>query len=179
MFERPGQKIQSFAQIFAVIQLIAGFIAGIVIATEAESFLLFLLIFIGTAISAVLSGLFLYGFGTLIESSEANEQNTREILAILRRQPGGASAPAPKAAPAAPTAPKAVSAVPSAPAASPAPAAAAPAQKAPAQKAAPGDKEPVVPIPLEDGREKCPYCLCIQRAGRNLCMDCGSPFLRD
>ena len=38
---------------------------------------------------------------------------------------------------------------------------------------------PVAPVLLEDGREKCPVCGTVQRAERNLCMDCGSPFLRD
>ena len=49
------------------------------------------------------------------------------------------------------------------------------APKAPVQ----GSKQPVAPVLLEDGREKCPVCGTVQRAERNLCMDCGSPFLRD
>ena len=38
---------------------------------------------------------------------------------------------------------------------------------------------PVAPVLLDDGREKCPVCGTVQRAERNLCMECGSPFLRD
>lgn len=77
---------------------------------------------------------------------------------------------------------------PAAPAARPAPAPAPAARIAPApvgadrtparKPIAQGTKKPVTPVLLDDGREKCPYCLCIQRAGRSLCMDCGSPFVR-
>ena len=42
-----------------------------------------------------------------------------------------------------------------------------------------GSKQPVAPNLLEDGREKCPVCGTVQRAERNLCMECGSPFVRE
>lgn len=97
MFDHPGEKIKSFAAFFAVLLLIGGLIGGIVIAAEAEEFWLFLVVAIGAAFTAGLLGLFLYGFGTLIESSEQNEAHNREILAILK-QGGAAPAPAPAAA---------------------------------------------------------------------------------
>lgn len=39
-------------------------------------------------------------------------------------------------------------------------------------------EKPVVPILLENGKEKCPVCGAVQRAERNLCMECGTRFAR-
>jgi hypothetical protein len=40
------------------------------------------------------------------------------------------------------------------------------------------NNSPVVPIPLNNEKEKCPVCGSIQRAERNLCMECGTRFVR-
>jgi hypothetical protein len=96
-------------------------------------------------------------------------------------------APASVSQPSRPQAYSPATLTPAAPAARPTPAA------APASAPAPGSGTrqagqrlavqrsdmPVVPVLLDDGREKCPVCGTVQRAERNLCMDCGSPFLRD
>ena len=98
MFDRPGEKIKAFAKVFAAILLVGGFIAALVVAIESEDFAFFFLIFLSAALTGVLTGLFFYGFGTLIESTEANERNTREILAILNNGAGQRPQAAPAAA---------------------------------------------------------------------------------
>ena len=84
-------------------------------------------------------------------------------------------APASVSQPSRPQAYSPATLTPTAPAARPTPAAA-PASAVP--KPEKKTRKPVAPIPLEDGREKCPVCGTVQRAERNLCMECGSPFLR-
>ena len=101
LFENPGEKIMLLAKISACLLVIAGFVVGLVLAIEIEDAAFFLLIFPGSVIIAALSGLSLYAFGALVESSEANERNTREILLMLRREKAGDSVSAPSA-PAAP-----------------------------------------------------------------------------
>ena len=105
MFDRPGEKIKNFALIFFGLMVLGGLISAITLMAN-ESFFLGLGVLLGTALSAYLSGLFLSGFGELIQSSEENEAHNREILAILKN--GGAS----HASPAAPAAPAPVAAQP-------------------------------------------------------------------
>ncbi len=153
MFERPGKKIMLLAKILACVMPVAGFVVGLVLTIVIfEDAAFFFLIFLGSVIIAALSGLFLYAYGALVESSEANERNTREILAILRREKEGGSVAAP-----------------SEPAKAPAPAAPMPLKKT---------RKPVVPLKLEDGFEQCPVCQWAQYAGRAFCNGCGAPFER-
>ena len=105
MFDRPGEKIKEFALIFFVLMVLGGLISAIALMVN-EGFFLGLGVLLGTALSAYLSGLFLSGFGELIQSSEENEAHNREILAILKN--GGAS----NASPAAPADPAPVAAQP-------------------------------------------------------------------
>ena len=83
MFEHPGEKVKSFALIFFWITVIGGGIAAIVTAIAAGSFWLFLGIALGSLICAYLSGLFLSGFGELIESSQENAATNKQILRKL------------------------------------------------------------------------------------------------
>ncbi len=153
LFENPGKILKRLALFIAFVLPVAGFIVGLILTIEIfEDAAFFFLIFLGSVISAVLFGLFLYSYGALVESSEANERNTREILAILRREKEGGSVAAP-----------------SEPAKAPAPAAPMPLKKT---------RKPVVPLKLEDGFEQCPVCHWAQYAGRAFCNGCGAPFER-
>ena len=119
MFDRPGEKIKNFAVIYFVLMTVGGLIGGI--AAMFESFLLGLGVLLGTLLFTYLTGLFLSGFGELIQSSEENEVHTREILAILKKGGTSGAGPVP-AAPAPVSAPAAQPASAPAPAAAPAPA---------------------------------------------------------
>lgn len=82
MFNNPGRKIQSFAVVVTVISMIASVIGGIAIGTYIGYFVGFLTgvvtIVCGILISW-LSGLIIYGFGTLIENSEVIANNTTTL----------------------------------------------------------------------------------------------------
>ena len=99
MFEHPGEKVKSFALIFFWITVIGGGITAIVTAVAAGSFWLFLGIALGSLICAYLSGLFLSGFGELIESTQENAATNKQILRKLESsgpdQHPSATSPAP------------------------------------------------------------------------------------
>lgn len=99
MFDRPGEKVKSFALILFWITVIGGVITAIVTAIAAGSFWLFLGIALGSLICAYLTGLFLSGFGELIESTQENAATNKLILRKLESSGSNLSSSAPAPAP--------------------------------------------------------------------------------
>lgn len=79
MFNKPGAQIKSIAKIFFWIQTIGGIIAGIVLSIAYED-LLPALIGIFAFVPAYFVSLLLYGFGSLIEDTQANREINNDIL---------------------------------------------------------------------------------------------------
>ena len=94
MFSNVGTKIKKLAKILAWIDIIISIIGGVIMffAGLFDPEYLWFLIFLAPVtvllgfLLAWLSTVLLYGFGELIEKSQANEKNTKEIACILKKQ---------------------------------------------------------------------------------------------
>ena len=86
MFDNIGGKIKVLAIVGCWIGIISSIISGIAMMVEDEDlvFLGFLVMAIGSLVSWT-SSFVLYGFGELIENSEATNSNTYEIRRLLMR----------------------------------------------------------------------------------------------
>ena len=71
MYNNIGKKIKTLAEIICILGIGGCFITGIVVASTAKNFLLFLLIGIVGSIGCWIGGFFTYGFGELIDTNQA------------------------------------------------------------------------------------------------------------
>ncbi len=169
MFERPGERVKSFATILFVIHVIGGLIGGIVAAIELDSFWYSLPIWFVTVIVGYVICLFLYGFGELVENSKMTADGTSEILKTLAREAKKKQKEQEESAPERVPAPTAVD--PSLKA-----------EETEAKREAANEpsisssNEPFVILPEKPGYIRCTSCGTVQREDRNLCFQCGSVF---
>lgn len=94
MFENAGSKIRIYAEAFFAVEAVAAVIGGIVLMIN-EMFLPGLIVALVGILVAYVTALFLAAFGELVESSVENRRINGEILDLMKKKNGVASAPAP------------------------------------------------------------------------------------
>ena len=174
MFDNIGKKIKVVASIYCWIGIIASIILGILVISEGEDLIGWVVIVAGSLFSWI-SSFALYGFGQLIDNSDIQtdimrqEQNDRKKHEERQAEtvPDSVHEVAPRPV------------VPPAPVKSNMPASLQETVPEP-QSDKPRASDPaVIPISLDSDHERCPKCSTVQRSGRIRCWGCGVTFIRE
>jgi hypothetical protein len=170
LYENIGGKIKNWAITIFVIEAIAAIISGIVMLSNDINLAGALTMIVGPFVAWVSSWL-LYGFGELIETTAANESNTRKILEFVQNQ----RKDQPQVAPEKPQANNDPQGVPQA---QPQPVK----SNIPTQTQSANNENILVSaaaIKAEDGEIICPNCGTKQRSNRKVCWKCSQKFLNN
>ena len=88
LYENIGGKIKNLAKWIFIIEAIGAIITGLVLLFTDEDLILYgLLTLVGGPIVAYVSSWILYAFGELVEKTADNENNTRQILKKINKNP--------------------------------------------------------------------------------------------
>lgn len=94
MYEGIGGKIKSFAKVVFIIEALGAIITGLILMFTDDDLALYgLITFILGPIAAWVSTWLLYAFGELVEKTADNEQNTSEILKLMKKDGQNAAKP--------------------------------------------------------------------------------------
>lgn len=187
MFENPGQKIKTWANVVFIIGLIGSILGGILVmtvgsysyygASSSGGFLSGLLVMAAGCLGSFLSALLLYAVGTVVESTESvnaqmmNIQKTiAEIRSAMQANAGDSNREADR---------------PNAPFVQPAEGNQSGLRE---QAASPVPKKPALSVHEENGQQYvivdrkqpwivCPVCQTSQRSDRSLCWHCNAVFV--
>lgn len=90
IYDDIGEKIKSLAKWTFIVEAIGAIMAGIGMCAEDEDLIPFgLLVMFCGPIVAWVSSWILYAFGELVEKTDKNERNTKEIVDLLKKRPAG------------------------------------------------------------------------------------------
>ncbi len=78
LFSNSGEKIQTIAIVFMVVQLIIVFILGLV-AMDGNAAWLGFLVWIGGGLGSYVSGVLLFGYGKIVECQEELTKDVNQI----------------------------------------------------------------------------------------------------
>ena len=83
LYGNVGLKLKNWAMWMFIVETITAIIAGIALMFEDAAFVGFIVLICGPIV-AFISTWLLYAFGELVEKTAANEENTREILKVMK-----------------------------------------------------------------------------------------------